>query len=246
MSRYFLQLSYDGTDYHGWQVQDNAATVQEVVNEKLSLILSEKIDVMGCGRTDAGVHATNFYAHFDAASDIDIDQIKFKLNSVFPKDIAAIALHKLEDDAHARFDAISRTYHYKLHVQKNPFLRSGSFNIRKQLDVKAMNEAGSLILGEHDFSCFSKSGTQVKTNICNVTEAVFDQINESELVFIITADRFLRNMVRAVVGTMIEIGEGKQDPSQILKVLESKDRGHAGTSVPAHGLYLVDIKYPYL
>ncbi|WP_423149552.1 tRNA pseudouridine(38-40) synthase TruA [Rubrolithibacter danxiaensis] len=245
--RYFLELSYKGTAYHGWQVQPNAVTVQEVLENALCTVFRQQIETVGCGRTDTGVHAKQFYAHFDLeefAGEMDKSKVQ-SLNAVLPKDIAVHRIIEVEEDAHARFDATERSYEYHIHFQKDPFKQDYSWLLRDVPDLEAMNEAASVILEYRDFSCFSKSNTQVFTNNCLVSEAVWRR-TDSGIVFRITADRFLRNMVRAIVGTLIPIGRGDFKPEGIRNIIESKNRSNAGTSVPACGLYLTRILYPYI
>ncbi|WP_411894773.1 tRNA pseudouridine(38-40) synthase TruA [Winogradskyella sp. A2] len=241
--RYFLELSYNGKAYHGWQNQPNAITVQEVIEKALSTLLNTTISIVGAGRTDTGVHASKMYAHFDYDRDIKCKDLVFKLNSFLPKDIAIANLLMVKTDAHARFDAKRRTYHYKISTEKNAFNFDLSYQLQKSLDVNAMNQACKILFKYKDFQCFSKSNTDVKTYNCDIKEA-FWQKNNNELLFVITADRFLRNMVRAIVGTMVNIGLGKIKPNELHNIIASKDRSEAGYSVPAQGLCLVDIKYP--
>ena len=241
--RYFLQLSYNGKAYHGWQNQPNAISVQEVLEKALSTLFKDTITIMGAGRTDAGVHALEMYAHFDLEQKIESKDLVYKLNSFLPKDIAIIDVFEVEGAAHARFDAISRTYHYKISTLKNVLDYDFAYQVQLPLDVEAMNEACKILFQYKDFQCFSKSKTDVKTYNCDIKEAFWTQKN-NQLVFTITADRFLRNMVRAVVGTMVNIGLGKLNLEDLHKIIASKNRSEAGFSVPAHGLYLVNITYP--
>lgn len=247
MQRYFIQLSYNGTPYHGWQVQENTPeTVQQVLNEALSMVLNEPISTTGCGRTDTGVHAKDYYAHFDCSKTNLIEQSGkwlHKFNSVLPKDIAVYDLLAVSLEASSRFDAISRTYQYVISTRKNPFLIDAAYFYSGKLDVQAMNEASALLFNHIDFSCFSKSNTQTFTNNCKIMKAEWELI-ENGLVFTITADRFLRNMVRAIVGTLLEVGEGKMSLKEFNQVIESKSRSNAGFSVPACGLYLTEVRYP--
>jgi len=241
--RYFIELSYNGKGYHGWQNQPNAISVQQVLEEALSVLLQAKIETVGAGRTDAGVHATQMFAHFDLESEIDTPNLVYKLNGFLPKDIAVHQIFKVKEDAHARFDAISRTYHYKISRVKNVFTFDLAYLYQLPLDVEKMNEACKILLEYRDFQCFSKSNTDVKTYNCNIVNANWKAKNNS-LTFEITADRFLRNMVRAIVGTMIDIGLGKIEVEDLHDIIISKNRGEAGFSVPAHGLYLEEIMYP--
>lgn len=242
--RYFIEITYKGTNYHGWQFQPNAVTVQELINNAFSLIFKKKIDVFGAGRTDAGVHAEQLYAHLDVEKDIDIDEVIYKLNSLLPKDIAILNILKVTDEAHARFNAVSRSYQYRIYFGKNPFLTDASWQIiNKKLNVDLMNEAAKILLTYTNFKCFSRSNSDVKTYNCDVSKAVWVQENKS-LIFHITADRFLRNMVRAIVGTLIEVGTGKTTLEEFKKIIESKDRKNAGPSAPAQGLFLTEVNYP--
>ncbi len=241
--RYFLELSYDGTPYHGWQRQPNAVSIQEVLENALSIILRVKTEIVGAGRTDTGVHAKQIMAHFDYHDSLDYDDFRYKLNSILPTQIAVQCLYKVRDDAHARFDAVSRSYEYYMHTQKDPFVSNRSYYFKKPLDVDLMNEAAKLLLNYTNFKCFSKSKTDVKTYNCTITEAIWER-NEDHLVFKITANRFLRNMVRAIVGTLVEIGLQKLDVNDLIEIIKSEDRSRAGYSVPAHGLYLTKVEYP--
>ena len=242
--RYFIELSYRGTHFHGWQIQPNANSVQETLEKGLSIICRETITVTGSGRTDTGVHAAYYVAHFDSTHD-DLDKPDFthKLNSFFSSEIAVFAVIKVAFETHARFDAVSRTYHYYIHQQKDPFLQDTSWFFPKRLNVENMNNAARLLTGQHDFTSFSKLHTDVKTNICIVHEAFFTQ-NDHQLIFKIAANRFLRNMVRSIVGTLVDIGLGKLSPEDVGLIMESLDRSKAGVSVPAHGLFLTDVSYP--
>lgn len=248
--RYFIEITFDGTAYHGWQIQPNAITVQELLDKALSTVLRQPISTIGCGRTDTGVHATQLYAHFDMGADtflVEQEKFVYNLNALLPHDIAVKRLIPVKPDAHARFDAIKRSYEYHVHFKKDPFLYHRSWQLRDIPDVTAMNEAAELLKQYEDFSCFSKSNTQVHTNNCRVTRAEWLWVGEEQrLVFHIAANRFLRNMVRAIVGTLMEIGRGEHDPEYMHQVIRSKDRSEAGTSVPACGLYLTEVVYPYL
>ncbi|MDF0716000.1 tRNA pseudouridine(38-40) synthase TruA [Muricauda sp. 334s03] len=241
--RYFIQFSYFGKAYHGWQNQPNAITVQEVLQKALSTLLRKTVEVVGAGRTDAGVHARQMYGHVDVDAISDIDDLVYRLNAFLPDDIAVQGIHKVVDGAHARFDAVERTYEYWLVKEKDPFLFDHAHFVKHPLDVDAMNKAAKMLLEHRDFECFSKSNTDVKTFNCDVREA-FWAIDKEKWVFTITADRFLRNMVRAVVGTLLEVGMGKMSPEDIHRIIASKDRGEAGASVPAKGLYLTKVSYP--
>lgn len=243
MSRFFIQLKYKGTNYHGWQVQPNANSVQAEINQALSTLLQKDIIVTGVGRTDTGVHATEFYAHFEVDELLDLEHFCYKLNCILPKDISIVQLFKVQDDNHARFSAIERTYEYWITPTKNPFLVDGAYFFSQELNITKMNEAAQLLIQKADFSCFSKSNTDTFTNDCTITKAIWEEKNDL-LVFTISADRFLRNMVRAIVGTLLEVGLGKIEPQEIKNIIASKNRNEAGTSVPAHGLYLTKINYP--
>ncbi len=243
MSRYFLSLQFDGTNYHGWQIQQNANSVQAEVNKGLSTLFQQEIMVTGAGRTDTGVHAKELFAHFDIEQQFDLNHIRFKLNSILPFDIACNDILEVNNEAHARFSAVSRTYEYWITPTKNPFLINRAWFYPTTLDIKEMNRAAEELKSYTDFSCFSKSNTDTYTNDCDIMEAKWEQ-KDNLLIFTITANRFLRNMVRAIVGTLIEIGSGKIEPSNLKPIIESKDRCNAGTSVPAHGLYLTKVAYP--
>ncbi|KJF42700.1 tRNA pseudouridine(38-40) synthase TruA [Draconibacterium sediminis] len=242
--RYFLQLSYKGTNYHGWQIQPNAVSVQEVMEDALSKILREKIEVVGAGRTDTGVHASFFILHFDSENGIPKNlDIVYKLNSFLPSDIAVQKVWPVDAEAHARFSAISRTYHYFISTEKDPFATETSHKYLKPLDVEKMNQAAQKLFNYTDFTSFSRLHTDVKTNNCKIMQAEWTQRGE-RLQFTIKADRFLRNMVRAIVGTLLEVGQGKLSIDQFCEIIEKQDRGSAGASAPAQGLFLVDIGYP--
>ncbi|HSI69460.1 MAG TPA: tRNA pseudouridine(38-40) synthase TruA [Gillisia sp.] len=241
--RYFLELAYNGKAYHGWQYQPNAPTVQETLEKALFTILRKETPVVGAGRTDTGVHASQYFVHFDAEGIADSKKFIYKLNSVLPEDIAAYDVFKVKDDAHARFDARSRSYQYRLSLRKDPFFVESAHHLKNEIDVDRMNRAAAILKDYKDFKCFSRSKTDVKTYNCLVTEAVWKQ-EEDLLVFHITADRFLRNMVRAIVGTLLEVGLGKLEVEQVHEIIKSRDRRNAGTSVPAKGLFLTGIEYP--
>jgi tRNA pseudouridine38-40 synthase len=269
LQRYFLELAYDGTRYHGWQLQPNAIAVQQKLNEALTVLLRHPVETTGAGRTDTGVHARQLFVHIDVATaqtpapqppeggaGVDLQGglssasaskgLRLEaLNALLPHDIAVRQIIPVHADAHARFDATLRSYEYHLHFQKNPFKQNYSWQIKGKLDVTAMNKAASILLEYTDFSCFSKSNTQVFTNNCKISRAKWVDYGDS-LVFHISADRFLRNMVRAIVGTCLMVGRREIEPEQIRQIIESKNRSNAGTSVPACGLYLTEVKYPYL
>lgn len=245
--RYFIQLAYDGSLYHGWQIQPNAITVQECLDKAMSIYFRQAIETLGCGRTDAGVHATEFFAHFDLEN---VDEAKVlnavsSINALLPYQIAAKRIIAVADDAHARFDATARAYKYYIHFEKDPFKLNRSWLVKDKLNVTLMNEAAKELFNYNDFSCFSKSNTQTFTNNCKITEAVFEE-KEDGLVFTIKADRFLRNMVRAIMGTLVRIGKGEINIEDFKEIIESKNRSNAGQSVAACGLYLVRVEYPYI
>lgn len=241
--RYFIYLSYDGTNYHGWQIQPNAISVQQCLNESLSTLLRQNIEVTGAGRTDAGVHAHLMVAHFDTEAEVDTDWLVFKLNRLLPPDISVSNIVRVRDHAHARFDAKARTYHYWVYTKKNPFRRAYAARITFPLDFEKMNQAAALLLDVSDFTSFSKLHTDTKTNICRVTHAEWTQVEDDLWRFEITADRFLRNMVRAVVGTLVEVGRGRLSLDDFKDVIASKNRCAAGDSMPGNALSLVDIRY---
>lgn len=242
--RYFICFSYNGKNYHGWQSQPNAVSVQQTLTEALSLLLKTPLELVGAGRTDSGVHAAKMYAHFDFEQEIPDGLVK-KLNSFLPQDIAVFSVFKVHDQAHARFDAVKRTYQYHIHLQKDVFKQDLSWYFFYPLDVEKMNQACEVLFKHNDFQCFSKSNTDVFTYNCDIFEAFWQREGHS-LVFRISADRFLRNMVRAIVGTLINVGQHKITLSDFEEIIQSKNRSKAGFSVPAHGLYLTDIQYPYL
>jgi len=241
--RYFITFSYDGTRYHGWQIQPNGDSVQERLEWALSTLLRREVNVTGAGRTDAGVHARVMVAHFDFEEAIDCQQLCYKLNRLLPFDIAVQEVKQVGDDMHARFSATSRTYHYYIHTKKDPFRRAYSCEIHYPLDFALMNEAGKILTTYEDFGAFCKSHTDVKTTICHVTEARWVQTSETAWYFRITANRFLRNMVRAVVGTLIDVGRGKLSIEEFRKVIEGKRRTEAGESMPGNALFLEDVRY---
>ena len=241
--RYFVTFSYDGARYHGWQIQPNGDSVQARLQEALSTLLRQEIGVTGAGRTDAGVHARMMVAHFDCDSELDCPQLAYKLNRLLPYDIAVEKVEPVGDEMHARFSATSRTYHYYIHTVKDPFLRAYSCELHYPLDFAKMNEAGQLLMGYDDFGAFCKAGADVKTTLCRVTEARWIQTSPSTWYFRITANRFLRNMVRAVVGTMIDVGRGRLSLDEFCKVIEGKRRTEAGESMPANALFLENITY---
>ncbi|PIB30549.1 tRNA pseudouridine(38-40) synthase TruA [Maribacter sp. 4G9] len=241
--RYFIQFSYFGKMYHGWQNQPNAITVQEVLEGVVSKLLRNNIEIVGAGRTDAGVHATEMFGHFDCEQIGDIKNLVYRINAFLPDDIAVQNIFPVKNDAHARFDAIERSYEYWVCREKNPFFKDMAHLVKLPLDIDLMNHAAGFLLGRQDFECFSKSKSDVKTYLCEVRNAIWIS-DEGKLIFKITADRFLRNMVRAIVGTLLDVGLGKYPPSHVKAVLKSRDRSEAGVSVPAKGLYLKSISYP--
>lgn len=242
--RYCIIFSYDGTRYHGWQFQPNGITVQQEVETALHTLLREKVNVVGAGRTDQGVHARMMAAHFDWPEQIDCPNILFRLNALTPPDIAFQDLRPVADDWHARFSATARTYHYYITTQKNAFLPLYSLRLYTPLDIVRMNSAAALLLEHEDFGCFCKSHSSNRTNICHVSEARWEYVEETGLYrFRITANRFLRNMVRAIVGTLIEVGKGHLSEEDFQRILDSGDRRKAGESVPACGLFLEEVRY---
>ncbi len=273
--RYFITLSYDGTRYHGWQIQPNADSVQERLQEALSTLLRQPVEVVGAGRTDTGVHARMMVAHFDWEEEVtpqstdlpqpflkrrepspvfspfkaeseralELERFCGKLNKLLPQDIAVQNIRPVAPDMHARFSATSRTYHYYIHTRKDPFLHSHSWQIPYPLDFERMNAAAKVLLEYQDFTSFSKLHTDVKTNLCDLRQARWDELSPGRWRFTITANRFLRNMVRAIVGTLVEVGRGRIGIEELRRIIEAKDRCSAGESVPAKGLFLVDIKY---
>ena len=241
---YFLEFAYNGQNYFGWQKQPEQISIQEVLENALSIILRRNITLTGAGRTDSGVHAQQMFAHFDTETDFIETNLVFKLNSFLPKDIAVHTIFKVKTDAHARFDALSRTYLYRVTLKKNVFTFDNVYYVKQDLDVDKMNEAAKILFQYKDFQCFSKTKTDVKTFDCDIMEAKWF-FKEDELHFLIKADRFLRNMVRAIVGTMISIGIGKLNIEDLHSIIASKNRSKAGFSVPAHALYLVEVAYPH-
>ena len=241
--RYFIWLSYDGTRYHGWQVQPNGVTVQGELQRCLSLLLREEVGVTGAGRTDTGVHARQMTAHFDTQTAVDTTALTRKLNGLLPYDIGVDRVEPVADDMHARFSAVSRTYHYYIHTSKNPFARQYSLLTHYRLDFDKMNEAGRLLTGYDDFGAFCKAGSDVKTTLCRVTHAQWHALSGSEWYFEITANRFLRNMVRAVVGTLVEVGRGRMSLDEFRRVIENGQRAQAGESMPAKALFLERVEY---
>lgn len=247
MKRYIISLAYNGKNYHGWQRQPNGITIQEILEDCLSKLLGSPIVITGAGRTDAGVHASFFYAHFDSEyiflNKNEKDRFVFKLNRFLPKDIVVYDIMIGIDSFHSRFSAISRTYKYYITLTKDPFANDFLFEMYGSLDVNNMNVACAVLMQYTDFSCFSKSNTQTKTNNCRIDNARW-YFDDTKLIFEITANRFLRNMVRAIVGTLLEVGKGKLQPFDLHQIIKSEDRSNAGTSVPGKGLFLENIEYP--
>ena len=262
--RYFIRLSFNGKKYNGWQVQDNAPTVQKALNDALSIILKQEVHTIGCGRTDTSVHASEFYAHFDLLDDssslttynLRLTTV-YKLNGILPIDIAIHDIIPVKDDANARFSAISRTYKYYINQSKYPFNNDFSYFLYGKLNIELMNEAANLLLETTDFTSFSKLHSDTKTNNCKVTQAEWTEVKSNintsahqhiststSLIFTITADRFLRNMVRAIVGTLLDVGREKISLKEFQNIIENKNRSDAGYSVPAHALFLTHIEYP--
>ena len=241
--RYFIWLSYDGKRFHGWQRQPNGISVQEELERGLSLLLKCDVDVVGAGRTDAGVHARQMAAHFDYNGDFDMQNLAYKLNRLLPHDIAIQRIEPVAPDLHARFSATSRTYHYHIHLRKNPFLWDYSYKPHFEPDFALMNEAAATLLEYDDFGAFCKAGSDVKTTLCRVTHAQWHQTSPDTWYFRITANRFLRNMVRAVVGTLMEVGRHRMTVDDFRRVVEGRQRTQAGESMPGHALYLEEITY---
>ena len=242
--RYFITLSYDGTNYHGWQVQPNGNSVQHELQRALSLLLRSDIQVTGAGRTDTGVHARMMVAHFDYGNTIDCRQLAYKLNRLLPRDIAVQRVESVADTMHARFSALARTYYYYIHTTKQPFLRHYSCEMHYPLDFELMNRAAAILLEYSDFGAFCKSHADVKTTLCHVTKAEWRQVGDGAWLFEIRANRFLRNMVRAVVGTLIDVGRHRLTLDDFRRVVEGKRRSDAGESMTANALFLVNIEYP--
>lgn len=239
--RYRINLSYVGTRYHGWQSQPNATSVQETLEDALGKVLRETISVTGCGRTDTGVHAEYYVAHFDASAEID-EKTTDRLNGLLPDDISVFSIEHADENFHARFDAKKRSYKYVITQRKNPFLKGFAWYVRNPLDLPRMQEAANRLFDYTDFTSFSKLHTDVKTNNCKIYRAEFEK-DDDIIVFRISADRFLRNMVRAIVGTLVDVGKGKITVDDFCKIIELKDRCEAGQSVPADGLFLTEVEY---
>lgn len=245
--RYFIELAYNGRNFHGWQIQPNAITVQEVLQDAMKTLLRQEVDIMGCGRTDTGVHARQFFAHVELDLDnskMDATLLTYKLNHFLNNDISIFRIFNVNEAAHSRFEALSRTYEYRLRMDKSPFDQEFTYrSTYPKLDFQLMNQAAVLLFNYTDFTSFSKTGTDVKTNNCKIMHAKWKNV-DGIWVFTIKADRFLRNMVRAIVGTLLELGSGKINLEDFEKIIESKNRSNAGWSVPAHGLALVKLDYP--
>ena len=245
MRRFFITLSYNGKNYCGWQIQPNGISVQKTLQESLSTIMRQEIDVVGAGRTDSGVHARNMIAHFDwEQDDLDAHDLIKKLNRFLPNDNAIHLLKEVELHAHARFSALSRTYSYTITQHKDPYLHEYKHRIYFNPDIELMNRLSEILLETEDFTSFSKLHTDVKTNICNVKQAYWSETNDGDYMFTIQADRFLRNMVRSIVGTLLQAGRGKLDEEGFRQIIAAKDRGAAGESAPAHALFLEKVEYP--
>ncbi|MCG2430874.1 tRNA pseudouridine(38-40) synthase TruA [Aequorivita xiaoshiensis] len=241
--RYFIEIAYNGKNYFGWQRQPKQMSVQQVIEESLSTLLREDIKITGAGRTDAGVHAKQLFAHFDFEAINDTKALVFRINSFLPKDISVVNIFQVKDNAHARFDAVAREYEYVISLRKDPFSQDFAYQLNKIPDVDLMNKTSELLFNHIDFQCFSRSKTDVKTYNCVVSKARWELI-DNKLTFTISADRFLRNMVRAIVGTLLDVGFGKTSAKDFQAILNSKNRSKAGASAPAHGLYLTKVKYP--
>jgi tRNA pseudouridine38-40 synthase len=246
MPRYFIELAYQGETFHGWQLQNNAVTVQELVNKSLSICLKTEIETTGCGRTDTGVHASQYFAHFDFTDEIkDLDKLKYSLNAILPTSIVIYKIVEVHSEAHARFDAKLRSYSYYITHHKNVFLNACTLYFPISISLDAMNLAASELIKFDDFACFSKKGAQHHTTICTVSEATWYYENNL-LIFSISANRFLRGMVRAIVGTMLEVGQGKLSHENYIHLLNSKNRSEAGPTVEPQGLFLEEIRYPFI
>ena len=243
--RYFIHLAYNGAPYHGWQIQPNADSVQQTLEFALGKLCDQQLNIVGCGRTDTGVHAKDFYAHFDTQQQWDksqLQQLTYKLNAFLPEEILIFSIFQVPDDLHARFSATARTYQYHVSEQKQPFGKDFTHRVYVPLDADLMNTAAEMLLGEHDFTSFSKLHTQTATNICNVSYAHWERTG-NELIFTIKANRFLRNMVRAIAGTLIDVGRGKTTLDDLRQIIDSKNRCSAGTSLPAKALFLTEVEY---
>ncbi|MFT6184216.1 MAG: tRNA pseudouridine38-40 synthase [Flavobacteriales bacterium] len=243
--RYFIHLAYDGGSYLGWQIQPEGSTVQGEINRTLKLLLQEEIETVGCGRTDTGVHASDFYLHFEGEEDLDTNWLAYKMNQILPHSIAVFDCFQVEEGQHARFSATSRSYQYHLHLRKDPFLNEFSVRCYYDLDLDVMNEAGEWLCAQTDFASFCKAGGNQNTTFCKVTRCEFVQEGH-KIVFHVTADRFLRNMVRSLVGTLVDLGRGKINLEELKEIVGKKNRSAAGTSMAANGLFLTRVTYPFL
>jgi tRNA pseudouridine38-40 synthase len=242
--RYFIEFAYKGTEFHGWQIQPNANSIQEELQKALKILFKTEIQVVGAGRTDAGVHAEQLFAHFNIETEFESTTYVYRLNALLPSTIIVYSIIKVKPDAHARFDALSRSYEYRIFLGNNPFNNELTWQlINKKLNIVKMNTAAEILLNYTNFKCFSRSKTDVKTYNCDVKRAIW-KLNGKELTFYIKADRFLRNMVRAIVGTLIEVGEEKLSIEDFKNIIESKNRTNAGASAPARGLFLTEVNYP--
>lgn len=241
--RYFFEIAYNGKNYAGWQSQHNAVGIQAVVEGALSKLLREEINIVGSGRTDTGVHCEQQFFHVDIEKEFDGRVLMIKLNSFLPKDITIRSIRGVRENASARYEAVERSYRYQITRAKNPFLEGLAWHYFKTADVQTMNKAAALLLGEHDFECFSKVKTDVNHFLCTIKKAEWKEEGEM-LIFTITANRFLRGMVRAIVGTLLDVGSGKTSLKEFQTILQSRDRKKAGANVPSHGLYLTKVKYP--
>lgn len=240
--RYFIEFSYNGSKFFGYQIQPHQNTVQEELEKALSILIREEIKITGAGRTDTGVHAKKMFAHFDTLQEIGED-LPLRLNAFLPASISVKKIFRVKEDLHARFSAISRTYQYHISTEKNPFTEGLAWQIwRKPIDIEVMNYASKILFEYEDFTSFAKLHTDNKTNICKIYKAQWQQ-NSKDMVFTICANRFLRNMVRAIVGTLVDIGTGKINPNKLHNIIQEKHRNSAGASAPAHGLFLVDVEY---
>ena len=247
LKRYFIQLSFNGTNYHGWQIQKNAVSIQSLITKGLSLLLKSEISIIGCGRTDAGVHAKEFFAHFDMDKELDEKQRKEltnKLNRFLPKDIVIHQIFPVDASLHARFSAVSRTYKYYITQQKNAFTLDFSFHFPHELNIELMNKGAEILMKYTDFTSFSKLQSVTATNNCIIKSAKWEEI-DGQLIFTICADRFLRNMVRAIVGTLMDVGQKKISLIDLKNIIHAKNRCSAGNSVPAAGLFLEKVEYPF-
>lgn len=247
MFRYFIKLAYNGSSFHGWQHQPNAVSVQDTIEQAMRILLKQPIALCGCGRTDTGVHASCFFAHFDIDTMLTIDdqdQLRNKLNRFLDASIVIYDILAVKPDAHARFSALSRTYHYYVSTIKDPFSKQSSLFFPFTPDVAQMNKAAKILLQTSDFTSFAKLHSDTKTNICKVTHAAWIEVASGKLMFVITADRFLRNMVRSIVGTLLDVGIGKISLENYKQIIEDKERSSAGESVKAHGLFLAEVTYP--